>query len=154
MIKIIEGNLFDSKAQIICHQVNCQGRMGSGVAKQVRERYPTVYGAYMNEYKNGSLKLGAVVYATAKRDQVIANMCAQDNFGYDGRLYTNYAALQECLNDVNAYAYTAFDVKPTIAFPYNLGCGLGGGSWNVVYKMIEETFKNFDVEIWRLDEGE
>ena len=41
-IKIIDGNLFDSKAKIIAHQVNCQGKMNSGVAKEVRQRYPHV----------------------------------------------------------------------------------------------------------------
>lgn len=39
-VVIKEGNVFDSDAKIICHQVNCQGVMGSGVAKEVRERYP------------------------------------------------------------------------------------------------------------------
>lgn len=45
-IKIIDGDLFTTNAQIICHQVNCQGKMGSGVAKQVREKYPHVYEEY------------------------------------------------------------------------------------------------------------
>lgn len=153
MIKIIEGNLFDSKAQIICHQVNACGVMGSGVAKEVRERYPTVYGAYRNEYEKGNLKLGIVIYATAKKDQVIANMCAQDKFGYDGKLYTNYVALQECFNNVVSYAYSAFDIKPTIALPYKMSCDRGGGKWDIVYQMIENTFKDFDVEIWKLKEN-
>ena len=43
---IKEGNVFDSDADIICHQVNCQGVMGSGVAKEVRERFPNVYEQY------------------------------------------------------------------------------------------------------------
>ena len=33
-VVIKEGNVFDSDAKIICHQVNCQGVMGSGVAKE------------------------------------------------------------------------------------------------------------------------
>lgn len=151
MIKIIEGNLFDSKAQIICHQVNAKGVMGSGVAKEVRERYPHVYGAYRNEYEIGNLKIGTVVYATAKKDQVIANMCAQSNYGYDGKQYTDYYALQKCLNDVFIYACSDFDVKPTIAFPYKMSCDRGGASWDIVYQMIESTFKDFDIEIWKLN---
>ena len=45
-VVIKEGNVFDSDADIICHQVNCQGVMGSGVAKEVRERFPNVYEQY------------------------------------------------------------------------------------------------------------
>ena len=37
MIKIINGDLFDTDANIICHQVNCKGKMGSGVALQVKK---------------------------------------------------------------------------------------------------------------------
>lgn len=153
MVKIIDGNLFDSTANIICHQCNCQGVMGSGVAAEVKRRYPKVFDAYRRDYCNGKLTLGHVCFATAKRDQVIANMCAQNNFGYNGGMYTNYDALQKCLEEVKTYAMFEYDIKPVIAFPYLMSCYRGGGDWNVVYKMIEDTFDDFDVEIWRLNNG-
>ena len=46
MVVYKECDIFDSGADIICHQVNCQGVMGSGLAKQIRERYPIVYEEY------------------------------------------------------------------------------------------------------------
>lgn len=153
MIKVIDGNLFDSKANIICHQCNCQGVMGSGVAAEVKKRYPHVYESYHKDYLNGKLKLGYVNFTTAKSNQVIANMCGQDKYGYDGDQYTHYDKLQECLNDVLAFAIDEYEKQPTIAFPYLMSCYRGGGDWNVVYKMIEKTFKDFNVEIWRLDKG-
>ena len=33
MIKIVDGSLLDATEDILCHQVNCQGNMGAGVAK-------------------------------------------------------------------------------------------------------------------------
>ena len=153
MIKIIDGNLFESKANIICHQCNCQGVMGSGVAAEVKLRYPHVFQAYRKDYLDGKLELGYVCFASAKQDQVIANMCGQDLFGYNGSMYTNYDKLQDCLNKVKEYATFEYDVKPVIALPYLMSCRRGGGDWNVVYKMIEDTFKDFDVEIWRFDNG-
>lgn len=153
MVKIIDGNIFDSNANIICHQVNCQGVMGSGVAAEVKKRYPHVFQAYRNDYDNGLLKLGYVGFITAKQGQIIANMCGQDKFGYDGSVYTNYDKLQVCFNKVKEYAMFDYDVKPVIAFPYLMSCYRGGGDWNVVYKMIEDTFEDFDVEIWRFNNG-
>ena len=150
MIKIINGNLFDSKANIICHQCNCQGVMGSGVAAEVKRRFPDVFNAYRKDYEDGKLQLGYVCFATAKQDQIIANMCGQDKFGYDGSVYTKYDKLQECFDNVVNYAMREYDKAPTIAFPYLMSCHRGGGDWNIVYKMIENTFKDFDVEIWRL----
>lgn len=150
MIKIIDGNLFDSKAQIICHQCNCQGVMGSGVAAEVKKRYPEAFNSYRKDYENGKLELGYVNFADINATQTIANMCAQDNYGYNGALYTNYDALQSCFDTV-ALVCSVKDPVPTIALPYKLGCCRGGGDWNIVYKMIENTFKDFNVEIWRLN---
>jgi len=63
MIKIIEGNILNAKEDIICHQVNCKKVMGSGLAKQIRDKYPNVYEEYVNlinwakeEYKRGFSK--------------------------------------------------------------------------------------------------
>ena len=46
MIHYVKGNLLDSNCDYICHQVNCQGVMGSGIARQIRERWPEVYKDY------------------------------------------------------------------------------------------------------------
>ena len=151
MVKLIEGNLLDSTASIICHQCNCKGLMGSGVAEAVKTRYPHVFQKYRKDYLDGKLKLGYVCFVDAKPNQVIANMCGQDGFGYDGAVYTNYDALQKCLDEVRDVALYDYDIKPVIAFPYLMSCYRGGGDWNIVYKMIEDTFHGFDVEIWRLN---
>lgn len=41
----------------------------------------------------------------------------------------------------------------TIGFPDHIGCGLGGGDWNIVKKIIEEEFagNEWKVEIWKLN---
>ena len=33
MIQYYNGSIFDSKADILCHQVNCQGAFGYGIAE-------------------------------------------------------------------------------------------------------------------------
>lgn len=44
MVEIVEDqDLLEFKCDIFCHQVNCQGRMGSGIAKQIRNKYPIVF---------------------------------------------------------------------------------------------------------------
>ncbi|MBQ7774430.1 MAG: macro domain-containing protein [Lachnospiraceae bacterium] len=149
MVKIIEGNLFDTKADIICHQCNCQGVMGSGVAAEVKKRYPEVFKAYREDFEEGKLVLGYVNFAEAKTGQIIANLCGQEKYGYDGKQYTHYEELQECFHKVVAYA-EKLEKRPVIAFPYLMSCHRGGGDWNVVSKMIEDTFQEFDVEIRRL----
>ncbi len=36
-------NIFDGGAQGIIHQANCQNTMGSGIAREIRARYPEAY---------------------------------------------------------------------------------------------------------------
>jgi O-acetyl-ADP-ribose deacetylase (regulator of RNase III) len=148
MVNLIQGNLFNSTAKVICHQCNCQGVMGSGVAAEVKKRYPHVYNEYRNDYEKGLLKLGYVNFANATSDQVIANMCGQEKYGYDGKQYTSYDNLRQCLNTVKEYMIN--NNIDTVAFPYMMSCCRGGGNWNVVYQMIENVFTDCNVEIWKL----
>ena len=46
-IKIIEGNIFTSKCQVIVNTVNCVGVMGAGIALECRLRYPNMYNKYV-----------------------------------------------------------------------------------------------------------
>lgn len=167
MIKVIDGDLFNTKAKFICHQVNCQKRMGSGVALQVKNKYPHVYKEYckvaspemlgkvqiipINEkylgYDCGSL---VVPYT----EQWICNMFAQDKYGYDGKLYTDLAALRDCFSYMNARVMEKNNnCGAMIAMPWKIGCCRGGADWKEVYNMIDEIFKYNTVELWRLDNG-
>lgn len=148
MIRHIKCNIFESGADIICHQVNCQGIMGSGVAKQVREKYPEVFQKYKASCQlakdNPSGLLGGTQWIVTS-DGIIVNLFAQENFGYDGKCYTDYKALKRCLKTVHLLMEE--EKQKTIAFPYLMGCHRGGGSWDVVYKIIEEVFAYSDCEV-------
>ena len=39
MIKTVVGDILDATEDIICHQVNCRGVMGAGVAKTLYTRW-------------------------------------------------------------------------------------------------------------------
>lgn len=151
-----EGDLFTTTATIIAHQVNCQGKMGSGVALQVKQKYPSAYEMYLSECQkeNKPFKpLGLIQIISQSDGHIICNMFAQDNYGYDGKQYTDTAALRSCFNILKYYALTG---KYSVAIPYKIGCCRGGADWdNEVYPIIESIFSDESVrlEIWRLDKG-
>lgn len=145
MIHYVKGNLLDSNCDYICHQVNCQGVMGSGIARQIRERWPEVYEEYKNLCDIWYLDdlLGGIQIAGH-----VVNMFSQDSFGYDGRRYTSYDAFVECLLKFRNH----IPVGSTIGFPKNIGCGLGGGNWQIISTMIEEILgKYYEVYIYEWD---
>lgn len=163
MIKIIDGDLFDTDAKFICHQVNCMGKMRSGVALQVREKFPHVYEEYKKAASPKMLGKVQVVpvdpslvgypfRAIPQEKQLICNLFAQNKYGYDGKRYTDINALLECFGAVAWIAQYSF-AKGKIAMPYKIGCSRGGADWDEVYKIIEYVFSNCEVELWRCDKG-
>lgn len=150
-IKLIEGDLLTSKADIIAHQCNAKGIMGSGVAKQIKDKWPEVYQKYRKDILNEIINLGDTQLVTIENNRFIANMIAEATFGYDGKRYTNYEAFYNCLEKLKEKAIVKN--KTSIAFPYNIGCCRGGANWNIIKTMIEEVFKdsNFTIEIWKFN---
>lgn len=150
-VKIINGNLLDATEDIICHQVNCQGVMGSGVAKAIREKWPEVYRIYHEHCRDcdGSELMGTVCWTAIENgDRVVANMFAQNLYGYDGNRYTSYDAFYKCLEDIKKSSFYIH----SIAFPYKIGSDRGGASWDVIYAMICDVLGDRDVTIYRLEE--
>ena len=135
---LIYGDLLNADTDFICHQVNCQGKMGSGVAKAIRERYPVVYEQYV-EYCSRGRCLGSTQYVqvsdrSGMTPYYVVNMFAQDKYGYDGRQYTSIEAFKKCLENINKNC-----AGYTVAFPWKVGCVRGGADWDEVLSLICET---------------
>jgi O-acetyl-ADP-ribose deacetylase (regulator of RNase III) len=149
MIKIVEGNLLDAKENVLAHQTNCMGIMGSGLAKQIKTKYPDVFDTYYNYvYYYGKFNcLGdCQMIPVGKEDKYIANLFGQYNFG-TSKQQTDYEALESALQKLKKYC---IDCNLSVAIPFNLGCGLAGGNWNIVYGIIEEVFNDYNVTIYKL----
>lgn len=150
-ISFIQGDLFTTDAELILHQVNCRGVMGSGVALGVRQQYPQVFEAYsalcaIHKPTPAEL-LGTVQFCDIGGGQMVVNLFAQKDFGYDGKCYTDYDALRTALCKVAGYARRQ---QLTVALPYRMACHRGGGDWSVVSAIIEEEFADVDVLIYAL----
>lgn len=136
-MKEIEGNILDIDYGIIAHQCNCKGVMGSGLAKQIREKYPVVYHKYQAMCTEGLFILGKIQLVNLGDSLYICNMAGQDNYGREeGRVYTNYDALAVCLSKLSI---AASQRGLPVYLPYKLGCGSGGGDWGIVLQIIESV---------------
>ncbi|MDY2630094.1 MAG: hypothetical protein SOV85_01885 [Clostridium sp.] len=141
---IINGNILDVEKGIICQQVNCCGVMGSGLALQIKYKYPIVYEKYIEfvnfaEMKNNNL--GETLLVEIDNDLYIANLFAQFSYGRGSRIYTDYEMFKECLERLKNTIDNNEKLKDLpIYFPYKIGCGLGKGDWNVISNLIEKRF--------------
>lgn len=155
VIEIKSGNLLDSSAKLIAHQVNCRGVMGAGVAKAIKLRYPYAYYAYKElcvvSNCDANKLLGTVSFASVDNDNtVVANMFGQDGFG-TGKVQTSYPALSSCFSTLLRFASPRNIGR--IAFPFKVGCGLAGGNWSEVLEMLIATIKptSITIELWQLN---
>lgn len=139
---ILNGDLLETPFEIIAHQVNCQGVMGSGVAKQVKEKFPYVYSTYVKALKqNGANFMYGKSQIFYEDTHTIWNIFSQYNYGYDGKQYTNYTALDTAFREAILHYRDndADDIKQIpIAIPYKIGCDRGGGDWDTVKTILEK----------------
>ena len=134
----INGNILEIQTGIICHQVNCQGKMGAGLALAIRKKWPQVYEDYLAGLKAGSLFLGRSQLVQVTPKIAVCNMAAQDRYGRDKR-YTDYVAFVKCLLHLQEQHHQK---HWPVCFPYMIGCGLGGGDWTVIEALIGDIFPN------------
>lgn len=145
----LTGNLLDNHGCVICHQVNCQKTMGSGVAKQIKDTWPEVAQAYQMYFIDHPTPLGRTQLVQTNDGHVIANMYAQDRYGYDGKRYTNYEAFASCLEELNRKLADG----ASVAFPYKIGSDRGGANWEIIRTMIQNILTNKNIYIYRLEEN-
>lgn len=148
MFEIISGDILDANADYICHQVNCRNVMGAGVAKSIYTRYPEVkseYHRFCALAKSPYDLLGQIhVVPILHTDLSVINIFAQLNYGREnGVRYTDYQALKSALLKVNRLCSGKI-----VAFPYGIGCGLAGGEWVTVEKMLIQCMSDCNVKIY------
>lgn len=162
MLNYRTGDLLESGADYICHQCNCKSVMRSGVAKQIRDKWPIVYAKYRERIEEAAAEAARLGFGSLSVEEMllgnfqtvklpshghVINMFAQLDYGYDGKRYTSYDAFYDCLERMSRI----LPKNATIAFPYKIGCDRGGADWDIISKMIEKVLGDFNVTIYRLE---
>ena len=145
------GDLFSTDAPAIGHGVNVDGIMGAGVAKIVRDRYPSAYSYYADQCEKGLLEPGEMngwltAHPDSKKMVVIYNLASQDRPGPNAKYEWTMQSVNSALHNCRALGYTK------LALP-RIGCGIGGLSWEVLKPMLSVltiAYPDIELEIWSL----
>ena len=150
MVETKNGSLFDAPSGLICHQVNCRGVMGSGVAKIFRYMYPEAY----NEYVQVCAKnVPPDILGTCLITNNTVCMFAQEDYSSNRHVRsTEYWAFRDCCIYIVSYLRKNNMRDTIINMPYRIGCGLGGGDWDRIYNILTEEFEDFHVILWKLED--
>lgn len=146
MVKYVQGDLFDTNCDIIAHGVNCRNAFGSGVAGLMAQKYPKAKSMYHEKFEQEGWWLGDVQYVMQRDGKFVANCATQDDFGYNGAPNADYGAIRKCMESVK---YFAVFKNLSVAIP-KIGAGLAGGDWNVIERILDEVFNDYDVTVYYL----
>jgi hypothetical protein len=155
MIEILKGNLIEVKYGLLLHGCNCQGKMGSGVALAIRNRYPAAYENYMNLVTTlgdgiTNKNLGGIVqHVPITFSLSVLNGFTQCFYGRDeGIRYasTNY------IDRVLSQAFFIARSQGMILNTVKIGCNLGGLSFEddvePIFRKYEMLYPEVEVNIF------
>lgn len=131
-MKIINKDITNVESGIIIQQVNCQGAMGSGVAKSLYLKYPKIRIKYLKlcEKIPKEERFGRLQVIPINKDIKVVNIFSQFDYGSSGKYTDEYRLINSIKKICEKY-------KNNIVYaPYKIGCGLGGGDWD---KILSET---------------
>ncbi len=145
MLQLAKGNLIDMAEQglfdVIVHGCNCLNTMGSGIAAEIRSRYPKAYEAdtaltlkLQDDTNSQVQKLGCYTthLVNGEHKFLIVNAYTQVNFAPRDVDHFEYASFEVILKKM-VQEYGVFK----IGFPY-IGMGLAGGDKDRIIAMIED----------------
>lgn len=140
----------DNENIIIMHCVNNIGRWGAGFVLAITKKWPEAEKAYRKWFKSqpNKLSLGDVQFVKVERNIWIANLVGQNGIRSPANIRpVDYNALRKGMKAVNEFAKQHNTSVHTI----RIGCGLAGGNWNIVSKIIEEELCLYDVKTFVYD---
>jgi uncharacterized protein YwgA/O-acetyl-ADP-ribose deacetylase (regulator of RNase III) len=140
MVKVIIGDLFDSKMQTLVNTINCVGVMGKGIALEFKKRFPEMFKDYENLCKRGQVKLGQPYLYKQMFGAWILNFPTKDH-------WRSVTSLQDIINGLEYLKthYKEWGIKSLAVPP--LGCGYGQLEWRVVGPTIYRYMKELDIPV-------
>lgn len=145
---VAHKDIFTTHLNAIAHGVNCQGVMGAGIALEVKRRYPEAYSGYvryLNRYD--PIQYTAVgtmhPYPVPGTNLHILNCFTQvDTAKQRGEVAISYQAIFTSFSVAGLYCKEN-GIKE-LAIP-QVGAGLGGGNWKVIYQLIANALALYGV---------
>lgn len=153
-IRTVEGDIFAGPERVFVHGCNAFGRMGAGLALQVKRRYPDAYRAYRAAYealadRTTGLALGSTTWVACTDGRRIVNAVTQRDHGRAAnRVTVSYDAVRTVLREIDGRARA--DGFDAVAFPL-IGAGRAGGSWATISAIIEAEATAFEPVVYLFD---
>ena len=140
MIEYIEGDIFESPAQVIVNTVNTVGVMGKGLALSFKQRYPEMFERYKTACEKHLLTVGKLMLFY-EPDHWLLLFPTKEN-------WRNPSKLEYIEKGLMKFVQTYAEKNITsVAFP-RLGCGNGELDWKDVRPLMERYLKKLPIDVY------
>src|SRR3989338_3180888 len=128
-MKILVGDILQSKAQTLINTVNCVGIMGKGIAQEFKNGFIEMFEDYAEGWERKEVKPGVpYLYKTLLPPQII-NFPTKDHWKSVSRITDIERGMQLLLSQYKEWGITSLAIPP-------LGCGNGQLEWKAVGPLI------------------
>ena len=138
--------------KLIVHVCNDIGAWGAGFVMALSAKWASPEDEF-RRIPAKKRKLGYVQYIPVGEDKFVVNMIAQHNIRPNefGVPPVRYEAVGTCLKKAADFAKSLDDGnrKVSIHMP-RIGCGLAGGEWSIMEKVIEDAVGDTEVVVYDL----
>ncbi|QBX32792.1 hypothetical protein Asfd1_166 [Aeromonas phage Asfd_1] len=159
IVEYVKGNaislFLSGQYHMFAHGCNIFNRMGSGIAKEVKERLPDLYKLDLGTVTGNRNKLGTAMGVPVGKGHAF-NMYTQATF-WDPTDMLSYDAVRQCFAQVdqwvaqlNMCADHRENVPKTMCIP-KIGAGLARGDWDKIEAIINEVTPNIDITVVEFD---
>lgn len=156
LIKYVKGNVLfpiGDGYKLIIHCCNDLGLMGSGVARALFLKWPSVKSKYLDwKYKSDPLiaefALGNIQVIEVEKDISVVNMIGQHGIATcNGAPPIRYEAIDSCLNAVAKWIDIKDEVKSISIHAPRFGAGLAKGKWETIESLIVKNLCSRGIEV-------
>lgn len=148
MLEYRVGDCLNSNEEIVVHGCNCWCVMGAGIAAQIRKQCPNAHTADKTTIAGDMSKMGTYSYGIEANGMIVVNAYTQ--YGYNRtKVNVDYLALEKAIRSICSQF-----ANRVIAMP-KIGCGLGGGDWNIVSEILERISNetNKTIRVYTIPQG-
>lgn|SRR5574341_2162850 len=140
MVKVLVGDIFQSKAHTLVNTVNCVGVMGKGIALEFRKRFPDMYEDYLARCKRGEVRLGEPYIYIREEMPWILNFPTKYHWRALAKAEDIIRGLEYLLSKYKSWGIKSIAVPP-------LGAGLGQLEWRIIGPTLYSFLSKMEIPV-------
>jgi uncharacterized protein YwgA/O-acetyl-ADP-ribose deacetylase (regulator of RNase III) len=140
MIRVLIGDIFESKAQTLVNTVNTVGVMGKGIALGFRKGFPEMYEDYVRRCERHEVRLGRPYFYRRLVPPHVINFPTKEHWRSVSKLNDIVNGLKYLEAHIAEWGVTSLAVPP-------LGCGEGKLEWRVVGPTLYRHLSTLGVSV-------